>query len=268
MEWGDGFLLRQGIKKLFQFIGIKVHHFFLEWGEITLFSGKILSRILFGKSHIKRTVDQMVSLGIYSLSIVTITAIFVGMAFTVQVVREFLKFGAGKMVGGVVGLAVWRELGPLLSGVVFAGRVGAAISAELGTMKVTEQVDALETMSQDPIDYLVVPRVLACSFMLPLLVGIADIIGFFSGLVVALSSGQINLHAYFDSASSMLKPIDIYGGLIKAFLFGLITAILCSYMGIKTQGGAKGVGETTTKAVVISLITIFILNYFLSLGVF
>ena len=253
---------------IFESFGKRVLSFLTALGEVTLLTGQLIARLFGPRPYARRTLDQMVSLGIQSLAVTLITAVFVGMAFTVQVVREFLRFGAGQMVGGIVGLAIWRELGPLLTGVVISGRVGAAISAELGTMKVTEQVEALESMSQDPVTYLILPRVLACAFMLPLLVGMADIFGFFGGFVVAASTGRINPASFFDSASSMLHAIDIYGGLIKAFFFGLVISILSSYMGLKSSGGAKGVGEMTTKAVVVSLITVFVLNYFLSLVVY
>jgi len=240
----------------------------MHWGQITRLFWRVIKLLFRGKPHARRTLEQMVLLGTKSLPIVLITAMFVGMAFTVQVAREFLKFGARDMIGGVVGLAVWRELGPLLTGVVFSGRVGAAIAAELGTMKVTEQIEALETMSQDPVDYLIVPRVLACCFMLPMLVGIADIVGFLGGLLVAIGTGRINVYSYFDSAQTMLTTSDIYGGLFKGFLFGLVVALISTYMGLTARSGAKGVGKVTTRAVVVSLISIFILNYFLSLALF
>jgi phospholipid/cholesterol/gamma-HCH transport system permease protein len=253
---------------MFTSLGFRVIYFFENLGGMTLLTGRLMLGIFKAKRLIARTLDQMWRLGVGSLGVTGTTAIFVGMAFTIQVTREFLKFGAGKMIGGVVGLAVWRELGPLLTGVVLAGRVGAAISAELGTMKVTEQVEALEAMSHDPVDFLVLPRVLACTIMTPLLVGLADILGFLSGFLIAISSDKVNPYAYFDSADSMLKIGDITGGLIKAALFGFIIGLVSTYMGLKANGGAKGVGEMTTKAVVTSLILIFILNYFLSLTLF
>jgi phospholipid/cholesterol/gamma-HCH transport system permease protein len=253
---------------MFTYIGNRILSFFIEWGNIFYFAYQVIIKLFKGKIRVRKTLEQIVLLGVKSQTIAYITAIFVSMAFTTQVVRELLKFGAGDLVGYVVAMAIWRELMPLLIAVVVAGRVGAAITAELGTMKVTEQIEALEAMSQDPIEYLVVPRVKACIFMLPLLVGVSDIIGFLSGFVVAVATGRINPYAYFDSAQRMLYVMDIFGGLIKAVIFGFVIAILSCYMGLKTQGGAKGVGEMTTKSVVVSLITIFILNYFLSLMIY
>lgn len=253
---------------MFLALGRQVNNFFTEWGLIVIFFVRVIRRSFSIKKNFRRSIHQMVDLGVNSLGITVITAAFVGMAFAVQVVREFLRFGAGDMIGGVVALAVWRELGPLLTGVVIAGRVGAAISAELGSMKVTEQVEALEAMGQDPLRYLVVPRVIACAYMMPLLVGLADIVGFFGGFAVATWSGRINPYAYFNSAQTMLYPQDIVGGLVKAFIFGVFIAVISCYMGLKATAGAKSVGDMTTRAVVVSLVTIFILNYFLSVVLF
>ncbi len=252
---------------VFTFLGQKILVFFEEFGNVTLLMGQTLSGLFSGKRVLKRTLDQMLRLGVHSLPITLVTASFVGMAFTLQVVKEFLKFGAAELIGGVVGLAVWRELGPLLTAVVVAGRVGAAISAELGTMKVTEQVEALESLSQEPAEFLVLPRLLACTLMLPLLVGLADIVGYLSGFLVAVGH-NVNPYSYFGSADSMLKVGDITGGLIKALLFGFAIGLISSYMGLRATGGAKGVGEMTTKAVVVSLITVFVLNYILSLSLY
>lgn len=252
---------------MFTYLGQKVLRFFTDFGRITHLIGAVVVGLFRGKRLIRRTLDQMLRLGVHSVPVTVITSAFVGMAFTLQVVKEFLRFGAAELIGGVVGLAVWRELGPLLTGVVIAGRVGAAISAELGTMKVTEQVEALESMSQDPHEFLVLPRILACTLMMPLLVGLADVIGFLSGFLVAVAN-NVNPYSYFGSADSMLKVADITGGLIKALLFGFSTALVSSYMGLSAQGGAKGVGEMTTKAVVVSLIVVFILNYILSLSLY
>jgi phospholipid/cholesterol/gamma-HCH transport system permease protein len=256
------------IKSLVSFVGRKIIGFFEELGFITQFIVRTLFVMVTQPIHWRQTLEQMRQLGTNSFWITVITAMFVGMAFALQVVTEFLKFGAGKMIGGVVGIAFWRELGPLMTGVVVAGRVGAAVAAELGTMKVTEQVEALESMSQDPIRYLVVPRMIAVTTMMPLLVGIADVVGFFGGYLIATTVGRINPYLYFDSASNMLRVADIMGGLVKAVFFGFLISLISSYMGLRTKAGAKGVGEMTTRAVVISLVVIFVVNYFLSSSMF
>ena len=251
-------------KEISVYFGQRVIGFFEELGVMTLFFFRTIRVMVTQPIHWRQTIVQMKELGTNSFWITIITAMFVGMAFTLQVVREFLKFGAGNMIGGVVGIAFWRELGPMMTGVVVAGRVGAAVAAELGTMKVTEQVEALESMSQDPIRFLVVPRLIAVTLMMPLLVGVADVVGFFGGYVIAVGVGRINPYLYLDSANSMLKVGDIGGGLLKAGFFGFLIAMISSYMGLHARSGAKGVGEMTTRAVVVSLIVIFIVNYFLS----
>jgi len=251
---------------MFQLLGKRMLTILEDIGNISLLATDTILKLFTAKKLAARTIDQMYSLGVKSLPLTIITASFVGMAFTVQVTKEFLKFGAGDMIGGIVGLAIWRELGPLLTGVVFCGRVGAAIAAEIGSMKVTEQVDALRALSQNTTEFLVAPRFLACVFVMPLLVGFADIVGFMSGFFIAVSSGNINPYAYFNSAQSMLSIYDITGGLIKGACFGFLVAIQSCYVGLKTRGGAQGVGSNTTKAVVMSLVSIFIVNYFLSVA--
>lgn len=215
--------------------------------------------------NVKNIVEQLAKIGVDSLPVALITAVFVGMVFAVQIANEFVKFGAGQMVGGVMAIAVARELAPALTGVVLAARVGAAIAAEIGTMKVTEQIDALKALGSNPIRYLVIPRFIACSIMLPILTILADIIGFFGGYLVAVYLIQINAFSYLDTAQRLVSTSDVMFGLIKTVFFGMIIAIVASYKGLNAKNGAKGVGEATTSAVVTSLICIFIANYFLSL---
>ncbi len=210
----------------------------------------------------------MFLLGVKSLPITVITAVCIGLVFAVQTIKELAKFAATGMVGGVMGLALWRELSPLLIGVVVAGRIASAIAAELGTMKVTEQLEALEVMSQDSIKFLVLPRVIAGVFLVPLLTGVGDVVSFLSGFAICFVSGQVNPVAYFDSAQNMLVVSDIGGGLIKACFFGFVITFVGCFYGLRTQSGAKGVGDGTTQAVVVSLVVIFISNYFLSLALF
>lgn len=250
---------------MFDSLGQRVLTFFADWGGMTRLSVRTIKSLVPFRKHWHRTAHQMVQLGVDSIGITFVTSLSVGMAFAIQIVNEFLKFGAGSMIGGIMGLAFWRELGPLMIGVVVAGRVGAAITAEIGSMKVTEQVEALESMSQDPVAYLVLPRVLACTIMMPLLVGFADIVGFLGGYGVAIATGRVNGEAYFNSAQGMLIMEDIYFGLIKAAVFGFVIAIISAYYGLNATAGAKGVGIVTTKAVVTSLISVFVLNYFFSL---
>lgn len=237
-------------------------------GDITVLFGQTLFYTLSGRFSMNSVFAQMAHVGVDSLGVAVVTAAFVGMVFAVQIASEFVKFGAGDVVGGVLGIAVGRELAPALTAVVLAARVGAAIAAEIGTMSVTEQVDALYAMAASPIKHLVVPRFLACTLMLPILTIFADLIGFFGGYLVAVYVVGINSVGFLDSASSLLSLDDITGGIIKAFFFGMIISTVGCYMGLRTKGGAKGVGESTTNSVVLSLLAIFIVNYFLSLMLF
>jgi phospholipid/cholesterol/gamma-HCH transport system permease protein len=239
-----------------------------EIGDITILSVQTLFYSLKGNFNLRDVIAQMVRVGVDSLPVAIVTAAFVGMVFAVQIASEFVKFGAGNVVGGVMGIAVARELAPALTAVVIAGRVGSAFAAEIGTMAVTEQIDAISAMGSDPIKYLVVPRFIASTFMLPILTIFADLIGFYGGYIVAIYVVGVNSYGYMDSASSLLKMNDIIGGIIKAVFFGMIISIIGCYRGIKTKGGAKGVGEATTNSVVYSLMAIFVVNYFLSLILF
>ncbi len=229
-----------------------------------LLGGQVLVHLLQTKINRRNTLEQMSLVGPDSLIIALITASFVGMVFTVQVAREFIYFGAGTAVGGVLGLALTRELAPVLTAVVLAGRVGSAFAAEIGTMRVTEQIDALYILKTDPIDYLVVPRVLACCIMLPILTILSLITGMAGGLLIATNLYNIPQSVFLDSVRNFLGLWDLISAAIKAVVFGgLIAVIGCSW-GLTTTGGAKGVGQSTTAAVVISLLAIFISNFFLT----
>jgi phospholipid/cholesterol/gamma-HCH transport system permease protein len=246
----------------------RVIAFLEEIGDITILSVQTLFYSLKGNFNAKELFAQMVRVGVDSLPVAAVTAAFVGMVFAVQIASEFVKFGAGNVVGGVMGIAVARELAPALTAVVIAGRVGSAFAAEIGTMAVTEQIDAIYAMGSDPIKHLVVPRFIASTLMLPILTIFADLIGFFGGYLVAVYVIGINSYGYMDSASSFLNMNDITGGIIKAVFFGMIISIIGCFKGMKTTGGAKGVGEATTNSVVYSLMAIFVTNYFLSLILF
>ncbi|PPT06534.1 ABC-type transport system involved in resistance to organic solvent permease component [Geitlerinema sp. FC II] len=233
-----------------------------------LLGGQVVVHLLSGKIHRRNTLDQMAMVGPQSLLINTITAAFVGMVFTIQVAREFLNFGAESAVGGVLALALARELSPVLTAVVVAGRVGSAFAAEIGTMQVTEQIDALHILRTDPIDYLVIPRVLACGVMVPLLTLFSLSIGMSGGLLIATSQYNLAQSVFLNSARNFLGFWDIVHAMTKGAVFGGLIAIIGCSWGLTTSGGAKGVGESTTAAVVTSLMAIFIANFFLSWAMF
>ncbi|MBD2771070.1 MlaE family lipid ABC transporter permease subunit [Iningainema sp. BLCCT55] len=230
----------------------------------TFLCGQVVIHILQGKIHQRNTREQMAAVGPDSLFIALLTAIFVGAVFTIQVAREFINFGAGNIVGGVLSLALTRELSPVLTAVILAGRVGSAFAAEIGTMRVTEQIDALMMLKTDPIDYLVVPRVLACCMMLPVLTLLSLVTGMLGGLIIATNIYNLSETVFLDSARNFLGTWDILSAMIKACCFGILIAIIGCNWGLTTTGGAKGVGQSTTSAVVTALLIIFVSNFFLS----
>ncbi|KPQ35720.1 MAG: putative ABC transport system permease protein [Phormidesmis priestleyi Ana] len=242
--------------------------------DLTLWLGRLTSAIFLGGQilihviskpiHRRNTLEQMAAVGPQSVIITLVTALFVGMVFTIQVAREFITFGATTAIGGVLALTLSRELAPVLTAVVLAGRVGSAFAAEIGTMRVTEQIDALQMLKSDPVDYLVIPRVVACALMLPLLSIMAFITGMLGGLVVVTNLYNIPTTVFLNSARNFLTTWDLASALIKAVIFGVLIAVIGSSWGLTTTGGAKGVGQSTTTAVVTSLLAIFISNFFLS----
>jgi len=212
----------------------------------------------------RNTLEQMAVVGPDSFGIALLTAAFVGMVFTIQVAREFINFGATTAVGGVLAIALARELAPVLTAVVLAGRVGSAFAAEIGTMQVTEQIDALYILRTDPIDYLVLPRLFACCTMLPVLTLLSLLTGMAGGLAIAMLLYGIPQQVFLDSAKNFLGLWDLISATIKSMVFGALIAVIGCSWGMTTTGGAKGVGQSTTTAVVTSLMAIFIANFFLS----
>ncbi len=249
---------------LVDLVGNDVIRFFEEFGRIVHLGWETVRGILAGKINFKLMFEQMVKIGLDSLPLALVTSAFVGMVFAMQIAGEFVRFGAGKYVGGVMSIGIARELGPAITGIVVSARVAAAIAAELGTMNVTEQIDAIRALGVSPVRYLVIPRFLAAALMLPLLTILADLLGFMGGYIVAVFMGKINPVEYMETAQRMLVLWDVYGGLFKTIIFGMIIAIIACYKGLGAKGGAKGVGEATTSSVVASLISLFIVNYFLS----
>ena len=226
--------------------------------------GQAIVHILKARINRRNTLEQMAAVGPDSLWIALITAAFVGMVFTIQVAREFLYFGAGQAVGGVLALALTRELAPVLTAVVIAGRVGSAFAAEIGTMRVTEQIDALYILKTDPIDYLVIPRMIACCLMLPILTLLSLVVGITGGLIISSNLYGISQVVFLDSIRNFMQIWDLLTALIKAIVFGGLVAVIGCSWGLTTTGGAKGVGQSTTTAVVTALLAIFITNFFLS----
>lgn len=236
-------------------------------------TGRIVNLLLATIKQIPRAnkaevIRQMAKLGADSLPIVTMTIMCTGMVFAVQTAKEFVRFGAAASVGGIVAIAMGRELAPILTGVVVAGRIGAAIAAEIGTMKVTEQIDALKVMATGPTVYLVVPRFIAIVLMLPVLILYANVVGNLGGWLVATNYADISSYTYIDSIQEFAASWDLVGGMLKGCFFGGIISIIGCHKGLLAKQGAEGVGLATTASVVLSIILIFISNYFLSVILF
>jgi phospholipid/cholesterol/gamma-HCH transport system permease protein len=209
-------------------------------------------------------VEQMQRIGLGSLPLVLVTSVFTGGVAAVQAAYQFQNYVPLRYLGMVIGKSVVIELGPVLTALVVGGRVGASIAAELGTMKVTEQIEALETLAIDPVRYLVSPRLIAAVVMLPVITVFSDFIAIMGGFGVAYAGLDVNTHVYFNSLKVHLTTGDVFSGLIKAFFFGGIIAMMGCYYGMKTRGGAEGVGIATTKAVVASCLLILITDYILA----
>lgn len=245
-------------------LGQKTLEILEEFGKTVELGLQTLSDIFSGKTNFRLTFEQMFKIGIESLPVALVTSLFVGMVFAAQTAGEFVKLGAGKYAGAMMGIGIARELGPAIVGMVIGVRIAATIAAEVGTMKVTEQIDALKALGSNPVRYLVIPRFWSCAVMLPLLTIFADLLAFMGGYLVATYGTGINSVQYLETARNFLKLWDIYGGLIKTIVFGMLISVISCYKGLQARGGAKGVGEATTSAVVTSLITLFVVNYFLS----
>lgn len=208
---------------------------------------------------------QMEFVGNQSLSIVMITGAFTGMVFAVQSDFAFGRFGARGLLGSTVTLALTRELAPVLTALMVNGRVGSAFAAELGTMRVTEQIDALESMAIDPIQYLASPRVAASILMVPILCAMFDIVGVAGVSYVATQMLEVNPGPFYDRMMWFVDPDDIWGGMMKASIFGFILASMGCYRGFYARGGAEGVGQATTRAVVASGVAVLVIDYFITL---
>jgi phospholipid/cholesterol/gamma-HCH transport system permease protein len=233
-------------------------------GEFTWFTILSVSHIFRPPYYWRNLVKQLIEIGYYSLPVVGLTAIFTGMVLVLQSYTGFARFNAESAIASVVVLSITRELGPVLGGLMVAGRIGAAFAAEIGTMKVTEQIDALRTLSTSPFKYLIAPRLIAGVLMLPFLVLIADIIGVFGGYLVAVYRLGFNPNSYLQSTWSFMQNMDVISGLVKAAVFGFIITLMGCYHGYNTSKGAEGVGIATTHAVVSASILILLTNYFLT----
>jgi len=237
---------------------------FGEIGSIFLFAMKAVPACVMPPVYFRLILQQMLRIGYFSLPVVGLTAFFTGGALALQIFMGGNRYGAEAFVPQIVVLGITRELGPVMAGLMVAGRVSAAIAAELGTMRVTEQIDALVTLSTNPFKYLVAPRLIAAVLSMPILVAIADVIGVMGGWVVGIYSLDFNSAVYLKNTVDFLETGDVTSGLWKSAVFGFIIALMGCYHGYNSKGGAQGVGAATTNAVVSAAILILAANYFMT----
>lgn len=244
------------LRNLAELIGRRFVEFVRYGGGASILLGETLFWIPMPPLRGKQIVEQMSKIGVDSLPIVSLISLFTGMVLALQSAYQMQKLSAEIYIASLVALSMVRELGPVLTALIVAGRVGASITAEIGTMKVTEQIDALETLSANPVKYLVVPRFVALIIMLPLLTVYSDIIGIIGGYIIGVYKLGISHAMYMKNTWDPLKYKDLFTGLIKSFNFAVITCIVACYEGMTADGGAEGVGRATTASVVTSFILI------------
>ena len=234
-------------------------------GQVAILFGQILQFGLALRWKRKDLMEQMVNIGVQSLPVIILTGAFMGMVLALQSYYQLHKIGLETGIGALVGLSMARELGPVMAAIMLTARVGAAMAAELGTMKVTEQIDALQALAINPIKYLVVPRFLSCLILTPLLTVYTIFIGMAGGYLISVKMMGINPAFYLGHTVNLVGPVDILTGLIKAVFFGMIIATVSCYKGLTARGGAEGVGRATTGAVVVSCTLILVVTFFLNL---
>ena len=249
-------------------VGSAVEFIFNRSGLYTLMLLQLLKKLPGSPWYARQFMLQAEEVGVQSLPVVLLTALFTGMVLALQSYIGFHRFGAESMVATIVSLSMLRELGPVLVGLMVAGRVGAEFAAELGTMRVSQQIDALWTLSTDPFRFLVTPRVVAAMLMLPLLVATADLVGMGGGYMISVGFLHQNPTAYLENLTRYLQLSDLFSGLAKALAFGLIIGIVGCAEGFHCSGGAQGVGQATTRAMVMSAMSILVSDYILTAWMF
>ena len=251
-DWG------RGLEKYFS-------HHLSYLGNITLFSYQTFVWLGWKLPRREQIVHSFYTIGVLSLPVVMLTGTFIGMVLAVQTFAQFQQLGMESILGGVISLSLVRELGPVLAATMLAGRVGSSIAAELGTMRVTEQIDALSSMGVNPVHYLVVPRFLACLILIPALTVIADVTGVFGGAFYCIYILDINAHHYWENASDFVSLFDVFVGMLKSVFFGGIIALISCHQGFHCKEGAEGVGIAATRSFVYSFVAILLLDLLLGI---
>jgi phospholipid/cholesterol/gamma-HCH transport system permease protein len=236
----------------------------IDAGELVLLLGRLVRRPSRLALLLQDMMEQIEQIGARSISVVVLTAVFSSLVMTVQFAVQLARFGAKEYVGTVVAVSLVRELGPVLTALMVGGRVGAGITAELGSMAVTDQIDAMRVMCADPVSRLVAPRVLAAAISLPLLTIIADVLGIGAGTLMASWDTKVSLRYFYSSISSTVEISDVVGGLLKTVVFGALIALIACHRGLTTRGGTQGVGRATTRTVVVTSITTLVADFLLT----
>ena len=249
---------------LFSRLRVRGQRAVLYVGELTDLAGQVFQQIRRGPVEKKLIIQQFDQVGVRSISIVIITSAFIGMVLALQTAYSLAEFGGKLFIGKVVSLSLVRELAPVLMSLMVGGRVGAGMAAELGTMRVTEQIDALRALATNPVRKLVVPRVVATTLMFPLLTIVSNALGILGGMVIAVANLHLSANFYLRSVIDTVKYNDLASGIGKTFFFGFAIGLIACYNGLRTTGGADGVGRSTTITVVTGAITVLIMDFFLT----
>lgn len=250
--------------KIFELIGIKVSQWMISIKNFALFCLELARWAFIPPFRIKTIAFYIEKIGVESIAIVALSTFTTGMILGLQLVNIMRLFGAETFAGAGVAFSMSKELAPVITAIVLIAKNGSAMTAEIGSMKVTEQIDALETMAVNPVRYLVIPRLFASVLVFPALTALANVVGIYGGYFVSTTIMQVNRVQYLKSMYFWVDPDDIWSGLIKAAVFGIIVTAICCYNGLNTKGGAKGVGDATTLAVVISTVSILVADYFMT----
>jgi phospholipid/cholesterol/gamma-HCH transport system permease protein len=245
-------------------LGAKVMGQLEQAGQLTLFAWQAFVASLLPPYRLREVARQMRFVGVQSLPIANLTALFVGMVIVLNTGYQLQAFGAKLYSAGITIVALTREMVPVFTALVVGARVAASITAELGTMKITEQIEAMQALAVNPVEYLVAPRLIAITLMLPIITIYADVMGFFGGFLVGVGALNIPPKMYWNNTQSMLAMSDIYSGILKTFFFGAIIGVIGCYFGFRTKGGAQGVGQATTVSVVATLVLILLFDFILT----
>lgn len=251
------------------FVGHQILNWLEGFGRFARFSLATARWTFLGAGRSRRLsllMPQLYQIGTQSIPVIMLVGAFIGMVLAVETYEQFAAIGQEKRLGGIIGISVVKQIGPVLAAVMLAGRVGGSVSAELGTMRVTEQLDALRVMGADPIAHLVVPRVLACVMMIPILTIISDLLGVWGGYLVTVRGFGVSAEAYWEFSSRFVGGYDVSVGLIKSVFFGLAIGLISAYKGFYCRSGAAGVGRAATDAFVSSFVAIIIINFFLAMA--